>query len=99
MNTDTALNTPAVVFSQDAIQKFKMQSAISSTMYGFSANQVNIDSKSRGLRKCRCKPHRSLAVCATTQRAQGPADCLRQIRYLPLALATRPFTDVNRSRS
>ncbi len=45
-NTDTALNTPAVILSQDAIQEFKVQSATYSAAYGFSANQVNIISKS-----------------------------------------------------
>jgi hypothetical protein len=47
-NTDTALNTPAVILSQDAIQEFKVQSATYSAEYGFSANQVNIVSKSGG---------------------------------------------------
>ncbi|MDQ1451968.1 MAG: hypothetical protein QOK38_1834 [Acidobacteriaceae bacterium] len=45
-NTDTALNTPAVILSQDAIQEFKVQSETYSAEYGFSANQVNIVSKS-----------------------------------------------------
>lgn len=45
-NTDTALNTPAVILSQDAIQEFKVQSATYSAQYGFSANQINIISKS-----------------------------------------------------
>lgn len=45
-NTDTALNTPAVILSQDAIQEFKVQSETYSAQYGFSANQVNIVSKS-----------------------------------------------------
>ena len=45
-NTDTALNTPAVILSQDAIQEFKVQSATYSAAYGFSANQINIISKS-----------------------------------------------------
>ncbi len=45
-NTDTALSTPAVILSQDAIQEFKVQSATYSAQYGFSANQVNIVSKS-----------------------------------------------------
>jgi len=45
-NTDTALSTPAVILSQDAIQEFKVQSATYSAEYGFSANQVNIVSKS-----------------------------------------------------
>jgi hypothetical protein len=46
VNTDTALNTPAVILSQDAIQEFKVQSATYAAEYGFSANQVNIVSKS-----------------------------------------------------
>jgi Carboxypeptidase regulatory-like domain len=46
VNTDTALNTPAVILSQDAIQEFKIQSETYSAEYGFSANQVNIVSKS-----------------------------------------------------
>lgn len=45
-NTDTALNTPAVILSQDAIQEFKVQSETYAAEYGFSANQVNIVSKS-----------------------------------------------------
>ena len=45
-NTDTALNTPAVILSQDAIQEFKVQSETYSADLGFSANQVNIVSKS-----------------------------------------------------
>ena len=47
-NTDTALGTPAVILSQDAIQEFKVQDATYSAQYGFSANQVNIVSKSGG---------------------------------------------------
>lgn len=46
VNTDTALNTPAVILSQDAIQEFKVQSSNYSAEYGFSANQINIVSKS-----------------------------------------------------
>ena len=46
VNTDTALNTPAVILSQDAIQEFKVQSSTYSAEYGYSANQVNIVSKS-----------------------------------------------------
>ncbi len=46
VNTDTALNTPAVILSQDAIQEFKVQSETYSAEFGFSANQVNIVSKS-----------------------------------------------------
>jgi hypothetical protein len=45
-NTDTALNTPAVILSQDAIQEFKVASETYSAEYGYSANQVNIVSKS-----------------------------------------------------
>ena len=45
-NTDTALVTPAVILSQDAIQEFKVLSGTYSAEYGFSANQINIVSKS-----------------------------------------------------
>lgn len=45
-NTDTALNTPAVILSQDAIQEFKVQSETYSAAYGFSANQINMVSRS-----------------------------------------------------
>jgi outer membrane receptor protein involved in Fe transport len=45
-NTDTALNTPAIILSQDAIQEFKVLSETYSAEYGFSANQVNIVTKS-----------------------------------------------------
>jgi Carboxypeptidase regulatory-like domain len=45
-NTDTSLNTPAVILSVDAIQEFKEQTANYSAEYGFSANQINIISKS-----------------------------------------------------
>src|SRR5438552_6744669 len=48
VNTDTALNTPAVILSQDAIQEFKIQSETYSAEYGFSANQVNLVTKSGG---------------------------------------------------
>ncbi len=41
VNTDTALNTPAVILSQDAIQEFKVQSETYSAEYGFSANHQN----------------------------------------------------------
>ena len=44
--TDTSLVTPAVVLSIDAIQEFKEQTAMYSAEYGFSANQINIISKS-----------------------------------------------------
>jgi hypothetical protein len=46
VNTDVALNTPAVILSQDAIQEFKVLSENYSAEYGYSANQVNIVSKS-----------------------------------------------------
>jgi Carboxypeptidase regulatory-like domain len=46
VNTDPALTTPAVIMSQDAIQEFKIQSETYSAEYGFSANQVDIVSKS-----------------------------------------------------
>jgi hypothetical protein len=45
-NTDSALVTPAVILSQDAIQEFKVQSGTYSAEYGFSASQINIVSKS-----------------------------------------------------
>lgn len=45
VNTDTSLNTPAVVLSVDAIQQFKEQTATYSAEYGFSANQINIISR------------------------------------------------------
>jgi hypothetical protein len=45
VNTDTSLNTPAVILSQDAIQEFKVVGGTYSAEYGFSANQVNIVSK------------------------------------------------------
>jgi hypothetical protein len=44
-NTDTALGTPAAILSVDAIQEFKEQTATYSAEYGFSANQINIISK------------------------------------------------------
>jgi hypothetical protein len=46
INTDTSLNTPAVILSQDAIQEFKVASENYAAEYGYSANQVNIISKS-----------------------------------------------------
>lgn len=44
-NTDTALGTPSAILSVDAIQEFKEQTATYSAEYGFSANQINIVSK------------------------------------------------------
>ena len=35
INTDTALNTPAVILSQDAIQEFKVLSENYSAEYGY----------------------------------------------------------------
>jgi Carboxypeptidase regulatory-like domain/TonB dependent receptor len=46
VNTDSALVTPAVILSQDAIQEFKVESGTYSSEYGFSASQINIVSKS-----------------------------------------------------
>ena len=48
INTDTALVTPAVVLSQDAIQEFKVESGTYSAEYGYSASQINIVSKGGG---------------------------------------------------
>ena len=48
INTDTALVTPAVVLSQDAIQEFKVESGTYSAEYGYSASQINIISKGGG---------------------------------------------------
>jgi Carboxypeptidase regulatory-like domain len=45
VNTDSAMETPAVILSQDAIGEFKVQSGIYPAEYGFSAAQVNIVSK------------------------------------------------------
>ncbi len=46
VNTDQALETPAVILSQDAIQEFKVESGTYSAEYGFSASQINLVSKS-----------------------------------------------------
>lgn len=46
INTDTALVTPAVILSQDAIQEFKVESGSYPAEFGFSANQINLVSKS-----------------------------------------------------
>ncbi len=46
VNTDQALQTPAVILSQDAIGEFKVQSGIYPAENGFGASQVNIVSKS-----------------------------------------------------
>jgi hypothetical protein len=45
-NVDTALGTPAAILSVDAIQEFKEQTKTYSAEYGFSANQINLVSKS-----------------------------------------------------
>jgi len=45
VNTDSAMETPAVILSQDAIQEFKVESGVYPAEYGFSASQVNIVSK------------------------------------------------------
>ena len=45
-NIDTSLGTPAAILSIDIIQEFKEQTATYSAEYGFSANQINIVSKS-----------------------------------------------------
>jgi Carboxypeptidase regulatory-like domain len=45
-NVDTALGTPAVILSIDAMEEFKEQTKTYSAEYGFSANQINIVSKS-----------------------------------------------------
>jgi hypothetical protein len=45
-NTDTALGTPSAILSVDAIQEFKEQTATYSAEYGYSANQVNVVTKS-----------------------------------------------------
>jgi len=45
-NVDTALGTPAVILSVDALEEFKQQNKTYSAEYGFSANQINLVSKS-----------------------------------------------------
>jgi hypothetical protein len=45
VNTDSAMETPAVILSQDAIGEFKVQTGIYPAEYGFSATQVNVVSK------------------------------------------------------
>jgi hypothetical protein len=45
-NVDTSLGTPAVVLSVDALEEFKEQTKNYSAEYGFSANQINLVSKS-----------------------------------------------------
>ncbi len=44
-NNDTAMETPVVILSQDAIQEFKVESGVYPAEYGFSVGQVNIISK------------------------------------------------------
>ena len=46
VNTDPALVTPSVILSQDAIREFNVLSENYSAEYGYSANQINIVSKS-----------------------------------------------------
>ena len=46
VNTDPALVTPSVILSQDAIREFNVLSENYSAEYGYSANQVDIVSKS-----------------------------------------------------
>ena len=45
-NIDTALGTPAAILSIDALEEFKEQTKTYSAEYGFSANQINLVSKS-----------------------------------------------------
>ena len=45
-NIDTSLGTPAAILSVDAIEEFKEQTKTYSAEYGFSANQINLVSKS-----------------------------------------------------
>ena len=46
VNTDQALQTPAVILSQDAIGEFKVQSGIYPAENGFGASQINLVSRS-----------------------------------------------------
>ncbi len=45
-NIDTALGTPAVILSVDAMEEFTQQNKTYSAEYGFSANQINLISRS-----------------------------------------------------
>ena len=45
-NIDTSLGTPAAILSIDALEEFKEQTKTYSAEYGFSANQINLVSKS-----------------------------------------------------
>ena len=45
-NVDTSLGTPAAVLSVDAMEEFKEQTKTYSAEYGFSANQINLVTKS-----------------------------------------------------
>jgi hypothetical protein len=45
-NIDTSLGTPAAILSVDAMEEFKEQTKTYSAEYGFSANQINLVSKS-----------------------------------------------------
>ncbi len=45
-NVDTSLGTPAAILSVDAMEEFKEQTKTYSAEYGFSANQINLVSKS-----------------------------------------------------
>jgi hypothetical protein len=45
-NIDTSLGTPAAILSVDAMEEFTQQNKTYSAEYGFSANQINLVSKS-----------------------------------------------------
>ncbi len=45
-NNDTQYQTPAIVFSIEAIQEFKEQTKTYSAQYGYSVNQINLSTKS-----------------------------------------------------